>query len=285
MVLHKEELAVLIPPCYAVFVTNDDFVTFVWQKGQELYRAMPWRDDTRPYFVLVSELMLQQTQVVRVIPKFETFTKAFPNQNVLANASLADVLSLWQGLGYNRRAKFLHESAKMIVDEFGGTFPEDQTDMLRLPGVGKNTAGAIRAYAFNQPSIFVETNIRTVYIHHFFNDQFDIDDKQIIELLEQTIDREQPREFYWALMDYGAQLKASGVRNISSSKHYKKQSPLKGSMREARGEIIRQLTNGEKTIDELRKSVAMDERFMKAIGGLRHDGLIVQTGTYFHLTK
>ena len=142
------------------------------QRGEELYRTMPWREDTRPYYVLVSELMLQQTQVPRVVPKFEAFIAVFPDEKALAAATLADVLKLWQGLGYNRRAKFLHEAAKMIVQEFGGVFPKSEADIMRLPGVGKNTAGAIIAYAFNMPSIFVETNVRTVYIHHFFADDF-----------------------------------------------------------------------------------------------------------------
>lgn len=262
-----------------------EFQNLIRSKGEELYRDMPWREDTRPYYVLVSELMLQQTQVARVILKFEAFIKRFPDEKSLASAGLADVLKLWQGLGYNRRAKFLHEAAKMITNEFDGVFPQNETDIVKLPGVGKNTAGAIRAYAFNQPSTFVETNVRTVYIHHFFNDQFDVDDKQIIELLEETLDKSNPRRFYQSLMDYGTWLKANGVRNIASSKHYKKQSPLKGSLREARGEIIRQLTSGDKTIDELQDLVNMDDRFARALEGLQHDGLVTRTSAHFHLTK
>lgn len=176
-------------------MNRHEFQRLLAQKGEELYRSMPWREDTRAYYVLVSELMLQQTQVPRVVPKFEAFIERFPNERALAAASLADVLRMWQGLGYNRRAKFLHEAGKMILEEFGGVFPESEADIMRLPGVGKNTAGAIRAYAFNMPSIFVETNVRTVYIHHFFADDFAVDDKQIIELLEATIDRNNPRQF------------------------------------------------------------------------------------------
>lgn len=246
---------------------------------------MPWRDDTRPYYVLVSELMLQQTQVARVIPKFEEFITMFPREEVLANARLADVLKQWQGLGYNRRAKFLHEAAKMIVNDFAGVFPKNETDILKLPGVGKNTSGAIRAYAFNQPSIFVETNIRTVYIHHFFADQFDVDDKQIIELLEQTIHRENPRQFYQALMDYGSWLKANGVRNINSSKHYKKQAALKGSIREVRGQIIRELTSKDMSLSELQKQIIADNRFDTALTGLIGDGLVTRVANRLHLTK
>lgn len=262
-----------------------DFIELLHQRGGELYRDMPWREDTRPYYVLVSELMLQQTQVARVIPKFESFITRFPDEKTLAQASLADVLKLWQGLGYNRRAKFLHESAKMIVNELGSIFAQNEADILKLPGVGKNTAGAILAYAFNRPSIFIETNIRTVYIHHFFNDQFDVDDKQIIELLEQTIDTENPRHFYWALMDYGTWLKANGVRNISSSKHYKKQAPLKGSLRETRGAIIRQLAGGDQSVDQLQADVDQHDRFTTALNGLVRDGLVVFTGDTVHLTK
>lgn len=264
---------------------HDEFRRLIRQMGEELYRPMPWRDDTRPYYVLVSELMLQQTQVTRVIPKFQAFIAAFPDEASLADASLADILKLWQGLGYNRRAKFLHESAKRIVNEFGGVFPADYDDMLSLPGVGRNTAGAISAYAFNQPVIFVETNVRTAYIHHFFSDDFEIDDKTIIAKLEATLDHERPRHFYWALMDYGSWLKTNGVRNNASSKHYKKQAPLEGSLRQMRGRIVRQLTLGAIPEVELRTAVQADERFGPALEALKADGLVSGTTEHLHLTK
>lgn len=265
---------------------NDvEFQRLIGQMGEEHYRTMPWREDTRPYYVLVSELMLQQTQVARVIPKFEAFIAHFPNELALANASLADVLKLWQGLGYNRRAKFLHESAKKIVNEFGGTFPPDYEDILSLPGVGINTAGAVLAYAFNRPVQFVETNVRTVYIHHFFADNFEIDDKEIMQKLEATLDRGHPREFYWALMDYGSWLKANGVRNIGQSKHYKKQSALEGSVRQMRGRIVRVLAEGELSLDQLRTAVTADERYEPALDGLMNDGLVTCADGVFRLTK
>lgn len=262
-------------------MNNNDFQELVWQKGHELYREMPWRQDTRPYYILVSELMLQQTQVERVIPKFQEFITAFPDERVLAGSDLASVLRLWQGLGYNRRAKFLHEAARAVVVDFPDSFEE----LIKLPGVGKNTAGAILAYSFNQPSIFIETNIRTVYIHHFFADDFDVNDKQIIEKLGQTIDHEHPREFYWALMDYGSYLKRNGVRNIVQSMHYKKQTPLKGSIREVRGRILAELSSGDLPISLLEKALDADERFQKALDGLLGDGLISKTNDIFHLTK
>lgn len=246
--------------------------------GEELYRDMPWRRDTRPYFVLVSELMLQQTQVSRVIPKFEAFIAAFPDAKALAQASLADVLGHWQGLGYNRRAKFLHDAAKQVAAL--GKFPDTFEQLVKLPGVGKNTAGAILAYSFNQPVVFVETNIRTVYIHYFFADNFAVDDKEILEKLTDTLDHEHPREFYWSLMDYGSWLKASGVRNIDRSRHYKKQSRLEGSLRQMRGEIIRRLARGQR-LEEL----VGDDRFEPALAGLLHDGLIIRKKDGFYLTK
>lgn len=146
---------------------TQEFQEIIWQKGNELFRPMPWREDTRPYYVLVSEIMLQQTQVERVIPKFEAFIDKFPSTKELAKASLADVLTMWSGLGYNRRAKFLHEAAQMIENEFGGTFPDALQELVKLPGVGVNTAGAIVAYSFNQPVSFIETNVRTVYFYQF----------------------------------------------------------------------------------------------------------------------
>jgi len=264
-------------------VNPKEFRQLLRQKGEELYRDMPWRQDTRPYYVQVSELMLQQTQVARVIPKFEAFIASFPDEKILAQASLAEVLKQWQGLGYNRRARYLHETAKMIQREFNGVFPRSEVDLLKLPGIGRNTAGAIRAYAFNEPAIFVETNIRTVYIHHFFADDFDVSDAQIIEKLKMTIDHENPRKFYQNLMDYGTYLKNNGIKNITQSKHYKKQTALKGSLREMRGEIIRRLSL---EYPDWRDEIRHDPRFDEALQGLIRDGLVEQIDSGdFHLTK
>jgi len=261
---------------------SDEFQRFILQQGEELYRDMPWRQDTRPYYVLVSELMLQQTQVDRVIPKFEMFVAAFPDEPALAAAPLADVLRRWQGLGYNRRAKFLHEAAKKIVEL--GKFPDDEAGLLALPGVGVNTAGAIRAYAYNQLAIFIETNVRAVYIHHFFDDQGLVDDKDIRTLLEQTLDHDHPREFYWALMDYGSLLKRQGV-TPSRSRHYKKQTPLQGSVRQVRGQIMALLAYEDTTKSNLEAKFLDDERLEPALAGLIKDGLVILSGNNIHLTK
>ncbi len=266
-------------------VKTREFQELLWQKGRELYRPMPWREDTRGYFVLVSELMLQQTQVERVIPKFEAFIARFPDEKALAEASLADVLTLWNGLGYNRRAKFLHEAAKMIIGEYSGRFPDTKEALLRLPGVGNNTAGAILTYTFNQPEVFIETNVRTVYFEHFFGAGEVVSDKELARIVKETIDTEHPREFYWAIMDYGASLKKKGAGRLKQSKHYKKQSPLKGSVREVRGHIVRLLTEKDMPLFELENIFDGDERFDIALEGLLGDGLIEKTGNKLHLTK
>ena len=264
---------------------ESEFTDFIWQQGRTLYRDMPWRTDTRPYYVLVSELMLQQTQVDRVIPKFSAFIAAFPDAATLANASLADVLLLWQGLGYNRRAKYLRDAAAMVMADFGGEFPTTRADLLRLPGVGPNTAGAMLNYAFNQPTVFIETNVRTVYFYHFFPDGDKVSDAQLLPLIERTIDRDHPREFYWALMDYGSWLKRQGAGRISQSQHYKKQSPLKGSVREVRGQIIKQLTLADSSVDALQALWADDKRFLPALTGLVNDGLVTRVDELLHLAR
>lgn len=218
--------------------------------------------------------MLQQTQVARVIPKFEAFISRFPDVHSLAAASLGEVLELWQGLGYNRRAKFLWQAAQHVVNERGGEFPDQRADLLQLPGVGANTAGAILAYAYNQPSVFIETNIRTVYIHHFFTDLPAVTDGDIAQKLQATLDYEQPRTFYWALMDYGTHLKAQGVTTHLRSRHYKKQSKLEGSVRQVRGQIVKVLAEKTAVADrELQRLVSADHRYEPALEGLIKDGM------------
>jgi A/G-specific adenine glycosylase len=266
-------------------VNTELFQEEIWQQARELYRDMPWRSDTRPYYVLVSELMLQQTQVDRVVPKFDAFIAAFPDVSALATASLADVLTLWSGLGYNRRAKFLHEAAKKIVADCDGAIPDTYEALVSLPGIGPNTAGAILAYSFNQPVVFIETNVRTVYFHHFFQDAVSVTDTELRETLAATLDQEHPREWYWALMDYGSFLKKQGVGRNAKSSHYKKQAPLRGSLREVRGLILKALSGNEYSIDALREQMPSDERFEIALMALQNEGLIVQTDDRLHLAR
>lgn len=201
---------------------------------------LPWRHDLRPYSILVSELMLQQTQVDRVRPKYLHFMKKFPDEIALSQAKLGDVLISWQGLGYNRRAKYLLQTAREV--EKLGSFPKTLDELLLLPGIGPYTAGAILAFAYNQPVVMIETNIRSVFLHHFFPDQIKVSDTELLPLIEASVDKNNPRSWYWALMDYGSFLK-SQVKNPSQrSKQYSKQSKFAGSRRELRGKIIEMLT-------------------------------------------
>jgi A/G-specific adenine glycosylase len=248
---------------------------------------MPWRDNTDPYIVLVSEIMLQQTQVYRVLPKFQEFMETYPTIKDLAKAPLGDVLKLWTGLGYNRRAKFLSEAARKVVTDFASVVPTSLENLMTLPGVGPNTAGAIMVYAYNQPAVFIETNIRTVYFHHFFTgDNQEVSDKELRELVTQTLDTENPREWYWALMDYGAYLKAQTGGYLVKSKHYVKQSPFKGSLREMRGYIIRQLSEGPLPAARLRGMIEAtdDPRFAVALEALIAERMVVQLNQLLCLT-
>ena len=248
---------------------------------------LPWRQAESngsfdPYKVWISELMLQQTQVSRVIPKYLMFLEKFPTISDLADSSLADVLIAWQGLGYNRRAKYLWQAAQTLQIEYGGTLPNELEQLVALPGIGRNTAGAILAYAFNQPILFVETNVRTVYFHHFFRPDQVVHDKEIVGLLDQTLDRSNPREFYWALMDYGSYLKRQGKGKIAQSKHYTKQSKFEGSSRQIRGRVLRQLAVAPATETEL-LSILNDERAPDVLGQLVAEGLITRDNSGYRL--
>ena len=246
---------------------------------------LPWRQaepdgSFDPYKILVSEIMLQQTQVPRVRAKYHEFLAAFPTVESLAAAELGQVLRVWSGLGYNRRAKYLHQAAKEISAL--GYFPKDIAKLVKLSGVGKNTAGAILAYAFNKQALFIETNIRTVYIHHFFSGKSGVTDSEIVLVLERTMDRENPRRFYWSLMDYGSHLKKE-VGNLNKvSKHYSKQSTFEGSRRQIRGEILRQLNTSPRTVSQLRRAIP-DTRLQDVLRELVAEGLIQEADHTFHL--
>lgn len=248
---------------------------------------LPWRQPTSvgvfdPYAIWVSEIMLQQTQVGRVVPKYELFLRQFPTVGELAAAPLSKVLVAWQGLGYNRRAQFLWRAAQQIVDQFAGMVPQAAAELVRLPGIGTNTAGAIVAYAYNQPAVFIETNIRTVYIHHFFGDQTGVTDDAITELLTQTLEYDNPRQFYWALMDYGTHLKVSGVKNVQQSKHFTKQSRFEGSVRQLRGQALRLLAERPRPAAELLAELG-DERSQQVLAQLVKEGLIAKAGQSYRL--
>ncbi len=261
-----------------------DFLNALWDYYGRHGRTMPWRTRHDPYSVIVSELMLQQTQVSRVVPKFEQFMAQFPTVEDLARSPLSKVLVAWQGLGYNRRARFLHETAKIIARDYGGAFPSTLAELVKLPGVGKNTAGALLAYAFNMRAIFVETNVRTVLFHHFFENNAQVDDRELFVLLERLLPEANYREWYWAMMDYGSHLKKTVGGRLDQSRHYKKQAPLKGSIREVRGMIIKLLAAGISDEASLKQAIGADDRFTPALEGLIRDGLVTRHAPYLSLT-
>jgi len=240
--------------------------------------ALPWRKTTDPYQILVSEIMLQQTQVERVVPKYTAFIQAYPTVHHLARASMSEVLSMWNGLGYNRRGKMLRDAVCRIAEEYNGVIPDDVHLLERLPGIGPYTARAVCIFAFNQPHVCVETNIRTVFLHEFFPNHFDVTDKAIYALIEKTLDTNNPREWYAALMDYGAYLKKIYTNPSRKSKHYAKQAPFKGSMREVRGKVLRALLKRNMDTSTLahKTDVPLD-RIRDALNSLEKDGMITST--------
>ncbi|HOF96277.1 MAG TPA: A/G-specific adenine glycosylase, partial [Methanoculleus sp.] len=201
-------------------------------------RDLPWRQTTDPYRILVSEIMLQQTQVERVAVKYPEFIDRFPDFASLARAPQSDILLAWQGMGYNRRALALKRTAERVVDDYGGRLPADVETLATFPGIGRATAAAICAYAFNMPVAYIETNIRRVFIHFFFQDREDVRDDEILVLVEQTLDRENPREWYGALMDYGSILKKRTANPNRRSASYSRQSRFEGSDRQIRGRLL-----------------------------------------------
>jgi len=227
--------------------------------------------------------MLQQTQVARVIEKYGQFLRRFPTIESVARAPLRDILEVWQGLGYNRRALALKNLAAMVVDRYEGGIPSAIEALKTLPGVGAATAGAVYAFAFNKPAAFVETNIRSVFIHHFFHDRDGVKDGEILPLVEQTLDAQQPREWYYALMDYGVALKDQHPNPSRRSAHYTRQSPFEGSLRQVRGMILRTLVKQPGIAEPaLVKEIDRDaEMVRQALKQLRTEGFIIKQGKRF----
>lgn len=260
-------------------VTRRTFQAEVWDYYRQHGRHdLPWRHAEggfQPYHILVSELMLQQTQVPRVLSKYAAFLEQFPTLETLAAAPLGAVLRVWTGLGYNRRAKYLHQAVKHIVA--GGAFPQTIAELTKLPGIGPGTAGAILAYAFNEPAVFVETNIRTVFIHHFLDGQTDIPDKTILELVSQTLPGSGYREWYWALMDYGSHLKKLNGNLSRHSRSYARQATFSGSRRQIRGQVLRLLSGAPMSLVALSRRIA-DERLSEIVDQLIKEGLILEHG-------
>ncbi len=270
-------------------VKNTDVQAFqsfiLWWYHRHGRHELPWRTTTHPYKILVSELMLQQTQVERVIPKYLAFLEQFPSVEVLAQSSLADVLRMWQGLGYNRRAKYLWQTAQKVHDTFAGQFPSTTQALQSLPGIGPYTAAAVSTFAFNNPETVIETNIRSVYIYHFFPSRNDVADSELYPLVTKSIYTENPREWYASLMDYGAHLKKILPNPSRKSRHHTKQSKFAGSPRQVRGEIIRYLSQ-EKTLTHAMlasKITGTFAYFEKTLADLLAEEMIEKVGEKYRL--
>ncbi len=248
-------------------------------------RDFSWRRRITPYRIFVSEIMLQQTQAKRVAHKFEPFITAFPHFTDLANSAFHEVLKHWQGLGYNRRALGLHASAQKVVSEYDGYLPQDMQTLQTFPSIGPNTAASIVTFAYNIPTVFFETNIRTVFIYHFFNQDDKVSDEQLYPLVEQTLYRENPRIWYYALMDYGVYLKQQYGNFTRRSKHYTTQSQFQGSERQIRGMILRVLTQEQKvTYNRLCQVIDRKEhRIQRNLSALCSEGFIQKQGDIYVL--
>jgi A/G-specific adenine glycosylase len=260
-----------------------EFRQVIYQHYEAAGRELPWRRTHDPYEILVSEIMLQQTQVERVLTKYGPFLARFPGFRELAEAPFRDILAEWQGLGYNRRAQALQGLAQRIMAEFDGRLPADRRILESLPGVGAGTAGALLAFAFETPVVFLETNIRRVYLHFFYPDEKEVSDKQLLPLILLTMDAQRVRPWYYALMDYGAMLKKAIPNPNRRSAHYARQSPFAGSDREIRSLILRLfLTHPELSEEAILSRITSDAaRIQRILQQLRRENFLqYQSGQY-----
>lgn len=254
----------------------EQFKNDVWNYYRENRRDFLWRRNINPYRVLVSEIMLQQTQVSRGEVKYREFLQKFPTFKKLAEASSADVLATWQGLGYNRRALYLKKAAEAVTQQYNGKLPDDPALLVKLPGIGPYTAGAVCAFAFNKPVVLIDTNVRRVYIHYFFNDRTDVHDAELVPIIEATVPKDDAREWYSALMDYGSMLGLKEENANKRSAHYVKQSTFEGSLRQARGKLLKVLVQ-RNTISKKDLGLLLEEtpeRIDAALAGLERDGMV-----------
>ncbi|MFC1561739.1 winged helix-turn-helix transcriptional regulator [candidate division KSB1 bacterium] len=265
--------------------TAERFRSIVYSYFRNYGRGLPWRYSSNPYHIFVSEVMLQQTQVERVIPKFRSFIEKFPDFPALASSAFHEVMDVWQGLGYNRRALSLHNSAKIITDAYGGKLPQEIEQLKELPGIGYATACEITAFAFNKPCVFIETNIRSLYIHIFFPEREKVSDREILPLIERTLDHENPREWYYALMDFGVFVKKEFGNSGRKSSHYKKQGQFKGSNREIRGLILKTLMrkSGLKPRDIAGATGKDAEKIRQNLEALCREGLVRESDSLYRI--
>ena len=246
-------------------VELNDFCDLVWRRGLERFRDLPWRHTHDPYAIWISEVMLQQTQVTRVDGRWQRWLERFPSVESLAQAAPAHVLEEWQGMGYNRRALALLSAAQAIVARPQG-FPTEVRDLVALPGIGPATAAGIRAFAFDLPGVYLETNVRTVFLHELFPGEEGVSDKVLVPLVETSCPQENPRGWYYALLDYGAWLKRTVPNPSRRSRAHVRQSKFEGSHRQKRAEVVRLLLDArERGLSEADVACGLS-RFEQAAG-------------------
>jgi A/G-specific adenine glycosylase len=247
---------------------------FVTEYAARHPRSYPWRETSDPWEILISEFMLQQTQTSRVVSKYASFLSRYPIPLALAESSLEELLGLWKGLGYNRRALNLKRCAQLIVDRHDGRVPNVQAALEALPGIGPYTASAIRVFAFSEPVVLIETNIRRLFLYVFFKNREDVHDRDILIIIERALDRSDPKAWYASLMDLGSDL-AQWVENPNRmSKHYAKQARFEGSNRQIRGLILKLLLERPHMSDEFESLPFEAPRIIEQIRALEREGFI-----------
>ncbi len=266
-----------------------DFCKKIEGWGVDNYRDLPWRNTCDPYEILVSEVMLQQTQVKRVLSRWERFLTKFPTLDALSAAATSDVLAEWQGLGYNRRALALKRCAETCSAQYAGKLPTEVDQLVKLPGIGPATAAGVVAFAYDKPSVYIETNVRTVFLHELFAEAQGVSDKELAPLVAAAcLYAESPRAWYYALLDYGAHLKTKVANPSRRSAHYARQSAFVGSHRQKRAELVRiVLARPGVTLDAAAELLSQSEvsagrrpvdgeLFAKIVSELEHEG-------FFHI--
>jgi len=224
-------------------ITFQEKILSWWKENR---REFPWRDTTDPYYIMISEIMLQQTQAPRVVQKYLEFIERYQTLEGLAKATQTDLLSLWSGLGYNRRALWLQEAAREIVKT--DRFPQTSKELRKLKGIGPYTARSILIFAFNYDLATVDTNIRRILIAEGFAKE-STSEKELMFIAEQLVPEGKSRDWHNALMDYGSIVLTSNKTGI---KPVSQQSKFKGSSREKRGKILKYLLDKKSaTIDQL----------------------------------
>lgn len=246
----------------------DEFVEAMLAVSAPLYRDLPWRGIDDPYAVLVSEIMLQQTQVARVERFWRRFLEDFPTVDALASAAVADVLERWQGLGYNRRALALKRTADQCAAERGGKLPDTYEELVALPGIGPATAAGVMAFAYQKPGLYLETNVRTVFLHELFPHEDKVSDRVLEPLVRAAAFHPaaaaDPRRWYYGLLDYGAHLKATVPNPSRRSASHSRQSTFEGSRRQKRAWIVRRVLAAPEGVEAARVRTDLGQAELEA---------------------